>query len=413
MPARRPLAGRPVTLGVTGGIAAYKSAEIVRLLKRTGLDVQVVMTAAATELMSRHALATLSEHPVATDLFTPHADHPGIGHIQLSRSAEVMLIAPATANILGKVAAGIADDLLSTAIMASDVPVIFAPAMNVRMWEAPAVVANVTLLRQRGYLFVDPEPGELACGEQGAGRMAAPHAIVDAVIRELIDTPPALKVLITAGPTEEPIDPVRMLSNRSSGKMGAALAAAARDCGHCVTLIAGPLRCAVPPGIERIDVTTAAEMAAAVAAHEEAADILVMAAAVADYRPREVRTEKLASGARDLVLSLEPNPDILATTAPGRRARGAVTIGFALEIGPGGDERARAKLAAKGVDLIVLNDTTRADSAFGADTTRITFFYRDGRREPLAVQPKAAAAREIIARAEALFDARPAATKGD
>lgn len=408
MPARRPLAGRTVTLGVTGGIAAYKSAEIVRLLKKAHLDVQVIMTAAATELMSRHALATLSEHPVAVDLFTPSGERPGIGHIELSRSAEVMLIAPATANILGKVAAGIADDLLSTTIMASDVPVIFAPAMNVRMWENPAVAANLTLLRQRGYLFVNPEAGDLACGESGAGRMAAPAAIADVVLRELIDTPPALRVLITAGPTEEPVDPVRVLSNRSSGKMGVALAAAARDRGHCVTLIAGPLRCEVPPGIERIDVVTADGMAAAVAAHDAAAEILIMAAAVADYRPREVSHEKLASGTEDLTLALTPNPDILANTAPGRRARGAVTVGFALEIGPGGEERARAKLATKGADLIVLNDTSRDDSAFGAETTSIALLSPDGRSEVLAVQPKLTAAREIIARAEALYDARHA-----
>lgn len=418
------LADRMVMLGVTGGIAAYKAAEIVRLLCRMGVQVQVAMTAAATHLMSPLTLATLSERPVATGLFDPHRASPspgsgdwnpeathasgdslGIDHIQLSRTADLVLVAPATANILGKVAAGIADDLLSTTIMASTAPVMFAPAMNARMWENPIVRANVASLRERGYLFVDPDAGDLACGETGPGRLADPMRIVDAAVRILLRETPGLRVLVTAGPTEEAVDPVRVLSNRSSGKMGVAVAEAARNRGHAVTLIAGPLRCEPPLGIERVDVQTARDMQEEVAARERKADLLIMAAAVSDYRPRTASETKLPSGSDDMTLELIPNPDILAAAGPSRAARGAVTIGFALEIGDAGENRAREKLKAKGLDMIVLNDTSRPDSAFGAETTRVTFLFKDGTAERLSVSPKAAAAKEIIARAEALHKA--------
>ncbi len=398
MPTDATLAGRSVTLGVTGCIAAYKAAEIVRLLRRMDVRVQVVLTEAATRLMSADALATLSENPVATSLW----GRPEIDHIRLSREADVMVIAPATANILGKVAGGIADDLLSTAIMASDVPVLFAPAMNVRMWENPAVQSNIARLQKRGYLFVPPETGELACGESGTGRMADPRSVVDTAVRLMLALSHRRRVVVTAGPTEEPLDPVRVLTNRSSGKMGVALAEAARDLGHRVTLIAGPLRCDPPLGVERLDVTTAAEMLALVQAHEEGAELLIMTAAVSDYRPVQASQEKLASGRQDLSIALVPNPDILATIGPARRARGAVTVGFALEVGEDGEARARRKLDAKDVDLIVHNDATRPDSAFGGDTTRVTLFFRDGRIDRLETMPKTVAAREILMRAEAL-----------
>lgn len=398
MPTDATLAGRSVTLGVTGCIAAYKAAEIVRLLRQMDVRVQVAMTAAATQLMSAQALATLSENPVATSLW----GRPEIDHIRLSREADLMVIAPATANILGKAAGGIADDLLSTAIMASDVPVLFAPAMNVRMWENPAVQSNVARLQERGYAFVPPEAGDLACGEAGVGRMADPRTIVDTALRLMLALSFRRRVVVTAGPTEEPLDPVRVLTNRSSGKMGVALAEAARDLGHRVTLIAGPLRCDPPLGVERMDVTTAAEMLAQVQAHEEEADLLIMTAAVSDYRPAQVAEGKLASGRSDLSIAFVPNPDILATVVPARRARGAVTVGFALEVGEDGEARARGKLDAKGVDLIVHNDATRPDSAFGGDTTRVTLFFRDGRIDRLETMPKTVAAREILMRAEAL-----------
>ena len=436
-----PLARRTVTLGVTGGIAAYKAAEIVRLLRQMGIRVQVAMTASAARLMSAHTLATLSEHRVALDLFDPSLDatpptldatpptldatpptldasswenshlsgEVGIDHIALSRSADLMVVAPATANILGKVAHGIADDLLSTTIMASSVPVLFAPAMNVQMWENAAVEENVALLRRRGYLFVGPAAGDLACGETGVGRMAEPTEIVDAVVRELLKRRHGLRVLVTAGPTEEPLDAVRVLSNRSSGKMGVAIAAEARDRGHLVTLVAGPLRCELPLGVERISVTTAEEMQAAVETHEAEADLLVMTAAVADYRAKVVPDAKLPSGQKTFSVDLVPNPDILAAVGPNRRERGAITIGFALEIGADGDARARQKLEAKGLDMIVLNDATRADSAFGGDTTRVALLTPAGDAAQLPAQTKREAAREIIRRAERLCAYSPTA----
>lgn len=400
MPSVETLADRSVTLGVTGCIAAYKSAEIVRLLRKMGIRVQVVMTKAATRLMSRDALATLSENPVATSLW----GRPEIDHIRLSREADLLLIAPATANILGKTAAGIADDLLSTTIMASDAPVLFAPAMNVRMWENPVVQNNVRLLLERGYGFVPPDTGELACGEAGTGRLADPRRIVDAAVRLMLAREHRLNVVVTAGPTEEPVDPVRVLTNRSSGKMGVALAEAARDLGHRVTLIAGPLHCEPPLGVERLDIATAAEMLEQVKAHEAEAELLIMTAAVADYRPDAANPAKLPSGRGDLTISLVPNADILAAVVPARRARGAVTVGFALELGENGEARARRKLETKGVDLIVHNDASRPDSAFGGDTTRVTLLYRDGRIDRLETMPKATAAREILLRAEALVE---------
>lgn len=405
MGARRTLADCRVSLGVTGSIAAYKSAEIVRRLRQLGVQVRVVMTRSGAKLMSPHALATLSEHPVALRMW--RSGDPlaaDIEHLDLGREADLFLVAPATANILAKAASGIADDLLSTAILASACPVVFAPAMNVRMWENPATQRNVALLRERGCGFVGPASGGLACGETGAGRMAPPEAIVDAAARLLLARLDGLRVLVTAGPTEEEIDPVRVLTNRSSGVMGVRLAEAARDRGHRVTLIAGPLRCAPPLGIERVDVVTTEDMARAVAELEPRADMLVMAAAVADYRPARRAEGKIASGSSGLTLELAPNPDIIGAVAPARAKRGAVTIGFALEIGDGGEERARAKLRAKGLDLIVLNDASRPDSAFGGETTRAAFLYRDGRIERLDVMTKYATAMEILARAEELRD---------
>ncbi|MBM3316649.1 MAG: bifunctional phosphopantothenoylcysteine decarboxylase/phosphopantothenate--cysteine ligase CoaBC [Candidatus Eisenbacteria bacterium] len=405
MASRRTLADCRVTLGVTGSIAAYKAADIVRRLTGLGVQVRVVMTRSGARLMSPHALATLSGSPVALRMWRPaELLQAGIDHLDLGREPDLLLVAPATANILGKTAGGIADDLLSTAIMAAACPVIFAPAMNVRMWENPVTQRNVAALRELGHHFVGPEAGDLACGETGAGRMAQPEAIADRVARMLLARLDGLRVLVTAGPTEEEIDPVRVLTNRSSGVMGARLAEAARDRGHRVTLIAGPLRCPHPIGVERFDVASAEEMARAVAEAEPRADVLVMAAAVADYRPARREAAKIPSGSAALQIPLVPNTDILASVAPARAARGQVTVGFALEIGDGGEERARAKLRAKGVDMIVLNDPTRSDSAFGGETTQPSFLYRDGRIERAEVMTKYAAAMEIVERAEALRD---------
>ncbi len=403
MASRRTLAECTVTLGVTGSIAAYKSAEIVRLLRRIGIRVRVAMTRSATRLMSAHALATLSGAAVATRLFQhPGSPRPEIDHLELGRDADLMLIAPASASIIGKVAAGIADDLLSTAIIASRGPVLFAPAMNHRMWANPIVQRNVESLRALGYHFVGPAAGDLACGETGVGRMVEPEIAVDAALKILLAHTHGMHVVVTAGPTEEPIDPVRVIANRSSGLMGVRLAEAARDRGHRVTLIAGPLRCPAPPGVECIAVGRAEEMERAVRKYEADAPLLIMAAAVADYRAARVHEAKIPSGDPALSLELIPNPDILAGVGPARAERGSVTVGFALEIGEGGEERARAKLVAKGLDLIVLNDVTRPDSRFGGESTQPTLLFRDGRIERLGTLSKRQTADEILARAEAL-----------
>jgi phosphopantothenoylcysteine decarboxylase/phosphopantothenate--cysteine ligase len=402
---RRTLADCTVGLGVTGSIAAYKSAEIIRLLRATGLQVRVIMTRSATRLISPDTLAPLSGNPVAVRMFSSEAGASAqMEHLEAGRAVDVMLVAPASANILGKVAAGIADDLLSTAIMASPVPVIFAPAMNQRMWENPLVQRNVAMLQQAGYHFVGPESGELACGETGTGRMVAPEAAVDRTIKLLLEQMDGLRVVITAGPTEEAVDPVRVLTNRSSGRMGVRLAEAARDRGHRVTLIAGPLRCPFPPGVGRIDVVTAEEMLRAVQEVESHAEVLIMTAAVADYRPAEPKTTKIRSGAESLQIRMVPNPDILASVAAGRVERRAVTIGFALELGDGREQRAQAKLTSKQLDMIVLNDATSPGSTFGGETIESALLFADGRIERLPLMSKRDAAQVIVASAEDLHN---------
>ncbi|MBD3236302.1 MAG: bifunctional phosphopantothenoylcysteine decarboxylase/phosphopantothenate--cysteine ligase CoaBC [Candidatus Eisenbacteria bacterium] len=402
MAERRTLADCSVTLGVTGSIAAYKSVEILRLLQRLGIAVRVAMTRSGAELVSPRTFAELCGQPAAVEMFPhPAPAAPEMAHLNLSEG-DLLLVAPATANILGKAASGIADDLLSATILATRAPVLFAPAMNTRMWENPVLKEKVAYLKEKGYLFVGPTTGDLACGEYGSGRMLSPREIVDAALKVLLSKTDGVTVLVTAGPTEEAVDPVRVFSNRSSGKMGCRIAAAARDRGHNVILVAGPLRCEAPIGIERIDVATAAEMEGAVKRLEERAEIMVMSAAVADYRPSRTHEEKIPSGRKSLALELTPTTDILAAVGPERARRGALTVGFALEMGPDSEKRARAKLEAKGCDLLVLNDATQAHSVFGGDTTKATLLFKDGRIEPLPLLPKAQAAREIILRIEAL-----------
>ncbi len=421
MPGQETLSDCVVTLGVTGGIAAYKTAELVRLMRKTGIQVQVVMTSNATRLMSAHTLATLSDNPVVTEMFAPDpgssettqtnslpagTETPGTGipHIRLSRSADLLLIAPATANIIGKCANGIADDLLSTTILASSVPVLFAPAMNDQMWQHKAVQANIARLRDWGYHFAGPGSGALACGTSGTGRMSSPEEILDVAVPILLSKTGRQHYLITAGPTEEPIDPVRVLSNRSSGKMGVAIAEAARNRGHRVTLIAGPMTTPLPFGVNKVSVQTAEEMFSAVKAAEQEADVMIMTAAVADYRLANPESAKMPSGQTDLSLDLATNPDIVASIAPKRSIRNQITIGFALEIGEAGEERARKKLETKGLDLIVLNDATKSDSAFGGDTTHQVFIYKDRSIERRPVLSKAEAARELVLRCESLIE---------
>ncbi len=422
---------RRVTLGVTGSIAAYKAAEIIRLLTKAGVEVECILTRHGAEFITPVTLATLSGRPVTTEMFpagntgpdpawglsaptggTEQADGPGtaasptaspagaIRHIQASRESDLIIVAPATGNILGKVAAGIADDALSTAIMASSVPVLFAPAMNTRMWESAAVQANVKLLRERGFLFVWPGTGDLACGEMGTGRMADPDEIVAAVQNRLGAEGRGLALLVTAGRTEEDLDPVRSVTNRSSGRMGYAVAEAARDRGYRVTLVSGVTSLSPPKGVTVVWVRSAAEMAREVQSLHADHQVLVMAAAVADYRAARPAPGKIPGRQPKLVLDLVPTEDILASLR-GRRS-GRVTVGFALETARE-LAAARRKLEAKGVDLLVLNNPTRPGSEFGGLTNEVTFLSRDGSVEALPVLPKYEVARRILERAEGLL----------
>src|SRR5262245_19204837 len=323
------LEGRTAVVGVTGGIACYKACELVRQLVAAGVQVRVVMTPNAQQFVTPLTLQTLSGHPVATDTFDLTQESE-IGHIRLADSADVVVIAPATANALAKLATGIADDLLSTVLLATRAPLVLAPAMNVHMWEHPAVQENLARLVARGARVVGPARGALACGYEGAGRLADPAEIVEAVAAALAPQDLAGEhVLVTAGPTEEALDPVRYLSNRSSGKMGYALARAARRRGAEVTLVSSPTALAAPAGVGIVRVATARDMARAVGEAFGAATVVIMCAAVADYRPRRALPRKLKKGAASLTLELERNPDILTSLAPRKGRR--LLVGFAAE----------------------------------------------------------------------------------
>jgi phosphopantothenoylcysteine decarboxylase/phosphopantothenate--cysteine ligase len=395
-----PLVGKNIVLGVSGGIAAYKAAELVRLLVKAGAVVDVVMTRAATEFITPLTLQTLSGRKVATELFDL-VQESEIGHISLADRADLLLIAPATADLLARLSLGLGDDLLTTLALACKAPLLLAPAMNVNMWQHPAVQENLERLRRRGARVVGPSAGELACGWIGAGRLVEPPEIVEAA-RVLLGTPPertapndlgGRRLLITAGPTFEALDPVRFLGNRSSGKMGFALAQRAARRGAEVTLVAGPVALPTPPGVRRLDVESAAEMADAVLPrlppeHAEAAHVIIMAAAVADFRPAEAAPHKLKKaqlGPRPQV-ELVPTVDILAELGRRRGAgRAPLLVGFAAETGHVIDYAAR-KLREKRCDLIVANDVAEPGSGFGTDTNRVTLLTpgRDAASAPEA-----------------------------
>jgi phosphopantothenoylcysteine decarboxylase/phosphopantothenate--cysteine ligase len=358
-----------ILLGVSGGIAAYKACELVRLFATRGHEVRVVATEHALEFVSALTLQTLSGAPVRHELLAPSAESQ-ISHIALADWAEVFVVAPATANVLAKLAQGIADDLLTTIALATVAPLVVAPAMNVNMYRHPATQANLDLLAKRGARIVGPGKGELACGWVGEGRLEAIESI--AAVTETCVTQPTLRgevVLVSAGPTAEPIDPVRVITNRSSGKMGFAIAEAAARRGAEVVLVAGPSSQPTPHGVERIDVETAVEMRDAVLGALERATIVVLAAAVADYTPAKVEDKKMKREKADsLVLELVRNPDILAEVV--RRRGSRTVVGFAAET----DhviENARGKLASKGCDLIVANDVSRKDIGFDVDRNEV------------------------------------------
>src|SRR5271166_6071528 len=373
-----------IALGVTGGIAAYKAAEVVRLLQDRGVRVQVVMTEAAQEFVRPLTFAALSGEKVITGLFGGGEQanlDSAVEHIAVAQSIDALLVAPATADTIAKFAQGIANDFLSTLYLATTAPVIVAPAMNVNMWEHPATQANLDILRRRGVLIVEPGSGYLACGMVGAGRLAEPEQIVAATLERLgvAQDLAGETVLITAGPTHEPIDPVRYISNRSSGKMGYALAEAALRRGAKVILVSGPTGLQPPSAAETVFVETAQQMRTAVLDRWEHATLIIMAAAVADYHVKNVSAEKIKRKTA-VELQLEPNPDILADLGSLRHASGKrtpVLIGFAAETG---DllENARSKLAQKRVDAIVLNDVSRKDIGFDSDRNEVTIVTSTG-----------------------------------
>lgn len=389
------LDGKRIVLGVTGSIAAYKAVELLRELKELGADVMVVMTEAARYFVSPLTFATLSQQPVLFDLFT--LDYRSkIAHISTAEGADLLLIAPATANTIGKFANGLADDLLTNLYLAAHVPVLIAPAMDAHMWNHPAVQENVKRLRERGVQFVGPEVGELASGLIGPGRLAEVVKIVRAVEGLLLRRKDlsGQVVLVTAGPTQEPLDPIRYLSNRSSGKMGYALAQAARDRGAKVILISGPTSLTPPAGVEIQAVQTAEEMREAVLKYLPKATIVIKAAAVADFRPTTLLPSKIKKGGT-LTLELAPTPDILEEV--GEKKGNRILVGFAAET-EDLVKNAREKLFKKNLDLIAANDVTKEGAGFAAETNLVTILDRDGGIEELPLLPKKEVAHRILDR---------------
>lgn len=381
-----------IALGVTGGVAAYKAAELVRRLQQERVEVQVVMTRAAREFVTPLTFAALTGQKVITEMFAESASAPAnvesaIEHIAVAQRIELLLVAPATADILAKFVHGVADDFLTTLYLATKAPVVVAPAMNVNMWEHPATQDNVAQLRARGVRVVDPDEGYLACGMTGAGRLAGTETIAKVVcevlgIRHDFD---GHTVLVTAGPTCEDLDPVRYLTNRSSGKMGYALAEAARRRGARVVLVSGPTALEPPADVECVAVRTTEEMRRAVLERLDESTIVIKAAAVADYRPVAPEAKKIKRGKGPMTLELAPTADILAEVAAAKGAR--VLVGFAAETDRVA-ENARAKLASKKLDLVVANDVTQDGAGFDAETNVVTLFARDGREVPLAKMTK-------------------------
>ncbi len=390
------LQGKCVLLGVTGGIAAYKATELLRLLVKAGADVHVVMTRSAQEFVTPLTFQTLSGHPVHTELFSLVQEQE-IGHISLADRADLILVAPATANLIGKVAVGLADDLLTTTIMATKAPVLFAPAMNTNMWENPIYQENQAKLERYGYHFILPVSGALACGWEGQGKLPDPQAIFDFALPLMGSDELAGKtVLVTAGPTREEIDPVRFLSNYSSGKMGYAIARAASRRGAHVVLVSGPVNLEPPANVELIQVVSAAEMYAAVMAQADQANVIIKAAAVADYRPVErsaCKTKK--SACQKLTIELELNPDILAEL--GKQKGDRFLVGFAAETHDL-NKYASQKLQQKNLDMIVANDVTQEGAGFNGDTNVVRLLFAEGSTEELPRMSKDAVAAVLLDR---------------
>ncbi len=397
------LKGKHIVLGVSGGIAVYKAVELLRLLTKAGADVQVVMTKNACEFVTSLTFQTLSCNPVHTEMFNLYQERE-IGHISLADKADLFILAPATANLVGKIAGGICDDLLSTSIMATKAPVLIAPAMNTNMYSNPLYQRNENLLREYGYQVIAPVNGELACGWVGEGKLADPTDIFAAA--EAILTKKDLygcRIMITAGPTREEIDPVRYLTNYSSGKMGYALAAVAARRGADVLLISGPSQQPVPYGVRAVMVQTAEQMRQAVFANLIDIDVVIKAAAVADYRVADRAGQKLKKTADSLTLQLEKNPDILAEL--GRNKEERVLVGFAAETEKL-LEHAGEKLKKKNLDMIVANDVSRSDAGFDVDTNAVRILSADGQIEELALMSKFEVADSLLSRIADLWRAK-------
>ena len=402
-----------VALGVTGGIAAYKAAELLRTLQDRGLDVQVVMTAAARNFVTPLTFASLSGHKVITGMFGEGGEEPNvesaIEHIAVAQSIDALVIAPATANVIAKMAHGVADDFLTTLCLATKAPIIVAPAMNVNMLENAATQQNLETLRARGVRVLDPDEGYLACGMTGSGRLASVESIAQAVFEtlHLRDDLGNETILVSAGPTEEPLDPVRYISNRSSGKMGYALAEAAQRRGAMVTLVSGPTRLAAPAGITVENVRTTAEMREALLRGLDRATVVLMAAAVVDFAPATVEAEKIKKSESGLRLELRPTPDILAEISRRRKPQHLI-VGFAAETNHL-LENAAAKARAKGLDMIVANDVTQEGAGFDSDTNIVTLVFPDGQVKPFEKMSKLDVANAVLDEALALRSKRVAA----
>lgn len=391
------ISGLEIILGVTGGIAAYKSVYMCREMTRRGANVHVVMTKSAAEFVTPLTFQTISGNPVTQDLFELFSGSE-IGHISLADRAHILVVAPATANILGKVANGLADDFLSTMIMATKVPVLFAPAMNSVMWDSPAVGRNVNILKEAGYHFISPIDGELACGVEGKGKMAEPQTIIEAI--ETVVTPKDMvgeKILVTAGPTVEPIDPVRFVSNHSSGKMGYALARCAVRRGAEVTLVSGPTLLSPPVGAKTIQVRTAEEMYEAVMGEVARATVVIKAAAVCDWRPTESAACKIKKEVEGVPpLELEATRDILKAIGK-QKKKGQLVVGFAAETADM-ENNALAKLREKKLDMIVANDVLNPGIGFHSENNAVTIYTADGRRVGVPLMPKEKVADRVLAK---------------
>jgi len=395
-----PLAGKRLILGVTGSIAAYKAVYLLRELTRLGAEVTVCLTEHARQFVGPLTFRTLSGRPVLSDLFDPRGEE-AVEHVALAEQAHAIVVAPATAHVLAKAAHGLADDFLSTLLLAARGPLLFAPAMDGGMWEHPAFRANVDSLRVRGAIVLEPDAGALASGLAGKGRLPEVEHIVEAVRRLLAPVADLAgeHLLISAGPTREPIDPVRYVSNRSSGKMGYAIATAALRRGAAVVLVSGPTAISPPPGAVFVPVQSAEDMREAILQHLGEATIVIKAAAVADYRPARPSPAKIRSGQERLSIDLSPNPDILKEVAARRGS--AFVVGFAAETGDVA-ARAVAKLRDKGIDLLVANDVSREGIGFDADDNEVLLVDRWGGTEPLARRPKSMIADAILDRVLAL-----------